>query len=462
MGVRNVTPHSQSAVSARAVAAFPSCAAYEATDLVANKYRLVRLLGEGGTGTVWLARNVNLDAQIALKLLKSGTRNPDYAEQLLNEARAAACLRHPGIVRVFDYGQTERNEPFIVMEVLTGESLLELLDRERLLSATRAVQLLLPIADALASAHAHGVVHRDLKPDNVFITRSDSLIQPKVVDFGFAKRGLSDGNERGREQAVAGGLRYMAPEQVLGTCEVDHRADVWSFCAVLYECVAGRPPFDGVHYESLLFRIIDGAPTPITGAADAALSKIVTRGLSKQPERRWPNMRELGKALAAWLSRHGVTEDVSGNSLRAAWLGEPPSLAIVPGRALEAAPKAVRRLVVHWPAIASVAAAVAGASGGGAAWLARAGIVDLTGAQRQRPREGALGRVASAAANMGKRGRDAISQRQREEEERPEERDEERDADSTEAKIRANVEDPELRTSAARPTLPLQGRAGRP
>jgi serine/threonine-protein kinase len=303
----------------------------------------------------------------------------------------------------------------------------------------------LPIADALASAHAQGVVHLDLKPDNVFITQTASLIQPKVVDFGFAKHGLSDGSPRGHEQAVAGGLRYMAPEQVLGQNEVDHRVDVWAFCAVLYECVAGQPPFDGAHYETLLFRILDGAPAPITelSTADAALARIVARGLSKQPERRWPSMRELGKALAAWLCRHGVTEDVSGNSLRGAWLGDPPSLAIAPLRALGAAPVVVRRLVPSWRAIAGLAAALAAASTG-VAWLARAGVADTTLLKL----DGPLGRVAGAASA---KLREEVRKRA-----------EAKSAEGAASPIRASVEGSDPRTSAARPTLPLQGRAGRP
>ena len=442
---------------AHAVATFARGGGYEATDLVADKYRLVRKLGEGGTGTVWLARNVNLDAQIALKLVKTGARSPDAAEQLLNEARAAARLRHPGIVRIFDYGQTERSEPYIVMEVLTGESLLELLDRERQLNATRAVQLLLPIADALASAHAQGVIHRDLKPDNVFISQSDTLIQPKVVDFGFAKHGVSDGTRRAREQAVAGGLRYMAPEQALGALDLDHRVDVWSFCAILYECIAGRPPFDGAHYESLLFRIIDGAPIPITdlGSADAALSRIVTRGLSKQPDRRWPNMRELGKALAAWLSRNGVTEDVSGHSLRAAWLGEPVSLSIAPQQATgrEDAPHAALRL--PWRAVASVAAAVAAVTGGGTSFFSRAAAEDKKASGPLQTAQTVIGRLVSGRATGGayakkKRGENASGGSGGSPE------------TAAEAENHASVEDRDSCASAYRPTQPLQGRVGRP
>jgi serine/threonine protein kinase len=297
---------------------------YEAGDLVSKKYRLKRLLGQGGMGSVWLATNTTLDVPVALKLIRSDARNSESAERLLNEARAAARLRHPSIVRVFDFGQTEREEPFIVMELLSGESLADRLDRERRLSSTSAVQLLLPIADALVTAHAQGVIHRDLKPDNVFLSESEGRVRPKVVDFGVAKFELRGGKERITKQgAVLGSPDYMAPEQALGADDIDHRVDVWAFCVVLYQSVTGRSPFADADYRAIMLRIIEETPPPITdfAAGDDDLWRIIARGLSKEPEERWLNMRELGIALASWLVGHGVTEDVCGHSLRAAWLG---------------------------------------------------------------------------------------------------------------------------------------------
>jgi eukaryotic-like serine/threonine-protein kinase len=299
-------------------------AEYEAGDLVSKKYRLKQLLGQGGMGSVWLATNTTLDVAVALKLIRSDLRNPDSAERLLNEARAAARLRHPSIVRVFDFGQTEREEPFIVMELLSGESLADRLDRERRLSSTSAVQLLLPIADALVTAHAQGVIHRDLKPDNVFLSESEGRVRPKVVDFGVAKFELQGGKQRITKQgAVLGSPDYMAPEQALGADDIDHRVDVWAFCVVLYQSVTGRSPFADADYRTIMLRIIEESPPPITefAAGDDDLWRIIARGLRKEPEERWLNMRELGVALATWLVGHGVTEDVCGHSLRAAWLG---------------------------------------------------------------------------------------------------------------------------------------------
>ena len=155
-------------------------------EIVAEKYRLIRLIGEGGMGSVWVARNLALDIRVAVKLIRSDLDAPGITERLLKEARTTARLRHPSIVRVFDFGRTRHGDPFIVMELLQGETLGTVLNRESRLSAPQALQLLLPVADGLAAAHAQGIVHRDLKPDNVFFTEVDDRIQPKVLDFGIA------------------------------------------------------------------------------------------------------------------------------------------------------------------------------------------------------------------------------------------------------------------------------------
>jgi eukaryotic-like serine/threonine-protein kinase len=296
---------------------------YQKGDLISDKYRLVRHLGEGGMGSVWVACNVALDVHVALKLIRKDAQNELAAERLLNEARATARLRHAGIVRVFDFGRTEYGDPFIVMELLSGQSLADLITRERRISATYTVQLLLPIADAVAAAHSQGVVHRDLKPDNVFLTESDGRIQPKVVDFGVAKLDTQDRNRRLTQAgAVVGSPDYMSPEQARGDPDIDHRADIWAFSVLLYECVAGQVPFSGLNYNALLRHIIEEPATPFTeyAAGDALLWRIVERGLSKRREERWSDMRELGSMLAEWLLGHGIQEDICGHALRTAWL----------------------------------------------------------------------------------------------------------------------------------------------
>src|SRR6478672_778872 len=167
---------------------------YAAGDVIADKYALEELIGEGGMGAVFRARNTTIDMPVAVKLIRADLDREVLSGRLLQEARAAAKLAHPAIVRVFDVGKTALGDPFIVMELLHGESLASLLDREGRLSSVRAVQLLLPIADALAVAHARGFVHRDVKPDNVFIANDDEgQLQPKLVDFGIVKHERQDG-----------------------------------------------------------------------------------------------------------------------------------------------------------------------------------------------------------------------------------------------------------------------------
>jgi len=296
---------------------------YREGDIIAEKYQLVRLIGTGGMGTVWIAHNLALDAQVAIKLIRAESATPATASRLLQEARAAARLGHTGIVRVFDFGRTAHDEPFIVMELLDGESLAEALDRRKRINATRAVQTLLPIADALSLAHAKGIVHRDLKPENVYLHHLEGgRTQPKVVDFGIALLERDVDRRITQDGAVMGSPSYMSPEQARGEEHVDHRSDIWSFAVVLYETMTGQPPFDGQNHLAILRQVVEREPLPATelGAGDDSLWAIIERALRKDPDERWQSMRAMGSALALWLTHQGVEEDVAGASLSATWL----------------------------------------------------------------------------------------------------------------------------------------------
>jgi serine/threonine-protein kinase len=295
---------------------------YQTGDTIAGKYQLVRVLCQGGMGSVWIAYNQALDVQVALKLIRPDVKGALMTERLMTEARLAARLEHPAIIGVHDLGNTDRGDPYLVMELLHGGDLRSLLEAEGRLSAERAVALLLPIAEGLAFAHAKGVVHRDLKPENVFLARIDDRLQPKVLDFGIAKPALAPGQRRiTRAGAVVGSPDYMSPEQARGI-DVDHRADVWAYCAVVYECVTGRAPFADSAYDALLKDIVDKPVTSFMdlGIEEPELWNLLQRGFSKNRDDRYPNMRELGRELAQWLRNRGVEEDVCGHSLRAAWL----------------------------------------------------------------------------------------------------------------------------------------------
>jgi serine/threonine-protein kinase len=291
-------------------------------EIIDGKYRLVRPLAQGGSGHVWLAHNLVLDVPVGVKLIYSNAETATArGERLLQEARAAARLGHPAIVRVFDFGETRHDDPFFAMEMLNGETLAEALARDHRISAIRAIQTLLPIADALSAAHAKGIVHRDVKPQNIFISRDEAgRVQPKLLDFGIARVGSAP--KLTLQGTVLGTPDYMSPEQARGDGDIDERTDIWSFCVVLYELVSGEPPFKGENYNALLYSIIRDEPRPLSdfAAGDTALWTLLQDGLHKAPERRWKSMRALGVALARWLYERGVREDICAASLKTNWL----------------------------------------------------------------------------------------------------------------------------------------------
>jgi serine/threonine protein kinase len=297
---------------------------YLAGEVIGDRYRLVRELGSGGMGVVWVARSLVLGVDVALKLICASVAGPAVTSRMAREAHAAARLGHPALVRVFDFGWTARGDPFLVMELVHGETLATLLDRETCIPAIRAVQMLLPVADGLRLAHNKDIVHRDIKPDNIFLA-ADAFgrLQPKLLDFGIAKVDpAAVGGKLTQVGTIVGSPEYMSPEQALGVDDVDERTDVWSLCVVLYEAVTGTVPLTKQNYNALIQAIIHETPVPMPerGAGDAALWRVVERGLAKKQEERWANMTELGEALALWLYEHGIKEDLSGNSIRAVWL----------------------------------------------------------------------------------------------------------------------------------------------
>jgi serine/threonine-protein kinase len=320
---------------------------YVAGDRVSDKYRLEMPLGFGAMGMLWRAHNEALDAPVALKLIRRDARWSWSAERLLREARVMASFGHPAIVRVFDYGMTNRRDPFIVMELLQGETLRDLLDRETTLSAVEATRLLLPILEGLDCVHARGIVHRDLKPENIFLSRGDrGRVQPKLLDFGIARcQGSSSRLTTGG--VLLGSPSYMSPEQAEGEERLDGRVDVWAAAVVLYEMIAGREPWDGRNCPALLHAIVHDDPASIKGigGVDPPFWSILELGLAKKRDDRWSSCRDFGWALASWLAARSIVDDVTGTSLANRWLAEPParassSGAVVSKRDLEDLPPA--------------------------------------------------------------------------------------------------------------------------
>jgi len=294
-------------------------------EVVDGRYVLIEQLGKGGMGVVWKARSSALDVEVAVKLVRSSpTPNSDAFKRMAREAHAAARLGHPAMATVLDFGATPDGDPYVVMELLHGESLGDVLGRERRVDAVRAVSTLLPILDGLREAHDKGIVHRDIKPENLFISKTTrGRLQPKVLDFGIAK--LEETNDSSRltqDGAVLGSPGYFSPEQARGETSIDLRTDIWSICVVLYELITGELPFNGPNYNALLMSILKDTPKSIVdhGYGDAELWRIVQRGLMRDRNRRWGSMWELGRALAGWLYEQGVTADVTSRSIKEVWL----------------------------------------------------------------------------------------------------------------------------------------------
>ncbi len=275
-------------------------------------------------GVVWNARSTVLDVEVALKMLRPELAGTPAVERMAREARAAAQLGHAAMVRVLDFGTSEQGEPFLAMELLHGEELNARLAREHRLPAADAVSLLLPIIDGLGIAHEKGIVHRDIKPENIFIAvDSQNRVQPKLLDFGIAKLSREKFVSRLTQVgAVMGSPYYLSPEQAEGLDDIDFRCDIWSIGVVLYESITGVAPFAANNYNALMRSILRDEPKPTTehAAGDAQLWMIVQRCLNKDREQRWQSIWELGEALALWLFERGVRVDVTGRSLRHAWL----------------------------------------------------------------------------------------------------------------------------------------------
>jgi eukaryotic-like serine/threonine-protein kinase len=295
-------------------------------DVLAGKYRIVGFVGEGGMGLVLRARSLPLDVDVAIKVLHREHGDSQAAARLVREASATASLRHPAIVRILDFGETDAGASFLVMELLDGTSLASWIDGNGRMAATEAIRMLLPIADALVLAHARGIVHRDVKPGNILLVPSDAgTYRPKILDFGIAKllttecgRVLTDAG------AVLGSLEYMSPEQAEGKAEVGAQTDVWALSVVLYELVTGIRPFRGATLIAILASLLTTQPIPtfVLSAGDQELWEILARGLAKSPADRWPDMRAFGSALASWALERGITTDATGMSLTH-WLAPP-------------------------------------------------------------------------------------------------------------------------------------------
>jgi eukaryotic-like serine/threonine-protein kinase len=269
---------------------------------VLGKYRLVRLIGEGGMGAVYEATHVDLGKRVAVKtLLPELVGHAEAGARFRREGQALARIAHTHVVNVVDFG-TEEGTPYLVMEYLVGETLADKLRREERLEVDQTLSLLLPILDGLDEGHRKGVVHRDLKPQNIFLARVPAAgVVPKLLDFGISKMADPERlHQLTRTGAIMGSALYMAPEQVDGAKNADARSDQYSMGLILFECVAGRPARQGLSALGLL-RNLDTGKVPslreALPAIDTRLDAAVTRSLAPTPADRFPTMVDLMRAL---------------------------------------------------------------------------------------------------------------------------------------------------------------------
>jgi serine/threonine protein kinase/Tfp pilus assembly protein PilF len=297
-----------------------------------SHYRILEKIGSGGMGEIYLAEDTKLKRQVALKFLpRQMTADAEARQRFRREAQAAAALNHPNIVTIYEIGEHE-DQVFIAMEYVEGQTLKELITVNRTpstvdpspithhpLPITQVIEIATQLASGLAAAHAKGIVHRDVKPQNILVDKSSRV---KILDFGLAKlRGVS---QLTKESSTLGTVHYMSPEQTMGK-EVDQRTDIWSLGVVLYEMLAGDFPFKGDYEQAVIYSILNEEPDPVRSSrADVSdsLERTIGKALAKEPERRYSTMSEMTSDLRKMAAAGEVRANTEKEAL--------PSIAVLP------------------------------------------------------------------------------------------------------------------------------------
>ncbi|MDB4998847.1 MAG: Protein kinase, partial [Myxococcaceae bacterium] len=290
--------------------------------VVAGRFKLERLLGRGGMGSVWQAVHLGLDIPCAVKFIEGEFASLAEAHMRFErEAKAAAQLRSPHVVQILDHGVWE-GRPYIAMELLDGEDLGKRLQRAGRLHPAELNTVLSQVCRALGKAHASGIVHRDLKPDNIFLVRDDDREIAKVLDFGIAKNKTSDmvTGSNTRTGAMLGTPYYMSPEQAQGTKSVDSRSDLWSLAVIAYQCITGKLPFESEALGDLLIKIIV-SPIPVPSSValvPPGFDAWFARAASRDPNQRFQSAKEFSDSLALAVGASALTDVMDRGALQAA------------------------------------------------------------------------------------------------------------------------------------------------
>jgi tRNA A-37 threonylcarbamoyl transferase component Bud32 len=294
--------------------------------VLADRYRVLRKLGEGGMGSVYLAEHTTINKRLAIKVLSSEySHKQDLVDRFLQEARAASMIEQENVVEITDFGSTPQGSVFFVMEYLNGEDLSRTIKKEGPLPWSRVKPIMMQICTALASAHDAGIIHRDMKPENCYrITRGANSDFIKVLDFGIAKVTSDDGDGSGkgltRTGMIFGTPEYMSPEQAKGE-RADHRVDIYALGVILYELLTGRVPFTADTFMGILTKhMFEAPPAPSTLMPMATIppdvEAIVLKALQKDREYRFQSMREMMQAIQAVGSGAAPVEVVAEDVMR--------------------------------------------------------------------------------------------------------------------------------------------------
>jgi len=272
--------------------------------IIAERYHILKKLGEGGMGTVYLAEHVKMGRKAALKVMNPGMNSdPDAIARFNREAANASRLNHPNVCGIYDFGETPDGLIYLAMEFIEGESLTSLIEKNKFLAAPRAASIIHQAADALAVAHDYGIVHRDLKPDNIMIARGrDGSDMVKVVDFGIAKASSSDAQKVTKTGLVVGTPEYMSPEQLAGD-KLDGRSDIYSLGLVAFNCLTGLLPFpSNSAQEAMIMRLTDQPKTLAEMKPDVAwpeeLQAVMDKVLARDANERYQKSSEFGRDIA--------------------------------------------------------------------------------------------------------------------------------------------------------------------
>jgi predicted Ser/Thr protein kinase len=285
-----------------------------------RQYKIVEKLGEGGMGEVYLAEDAELKRKVALKFLpEQYASDPEALARFKREAQTAAGLHHPNIVTVYEVGQ-HQGRPYIAMAYVEGEPLTDIITRKEF-TVDRAIDIASQICDGLNNAHGAGIVHRDIKPDNILVDKDGRV---KILDFGLAK--LGGVSRITGELSTMGTIFYMSPEQTQGS-ELDNRSDLFSLGAVLYEMLAGRPPFAGEHTAAVIYSITNEEPRPLSQfyqRVPRAMEHVVSKALEKKPADRYQSAAEFAEDLER--VKAGMAPVAAGSRLKALKLILPTSV----------------------------------------------------------------------------------------------------------------------------------------